>query len=86
MMTKFLREPNNTTRIIILLAKIPPVQIVTVKIVEPGSRVSVLLYLIISEPFKKNDVISLSIIMLSATVVKVLSRSLDLYNSIQLSK
>ena len=85
-MTKFLREPNNTTMIIRIFAKIPPVQIVTVKIVEPGSRVSVLLYLIISEPFKKNDVISLSIIMLSATLVKVLSRSLDLYNNIRLSK
>ena len=77
MMTKFLREPNNTTRIIRLFAKIPPVQIVTVKTVEPGSRDSVLLYFITSEPFiEKNEVslISLSILMLSATPIKVLSK------------
>ena len=77
MMTKFLREPNNTTMIIRLFAKIPPVQIVTVKIVEPGNRNFVLLYFITSEPFiEKNEVsiISLSIFMLSATPIKVLSK------------
>ena len=70
MITYFLREPNNTTMIMRLFATIPAVQIVRVKIVEPGSADSALLYLLTSDLLKKNnELFVISIFSLLSTAI-----------------
>ena len=53
--TYFLREPNNTTMIMRLFARIPTVQIVRVRIVELGSVDPVLLCFKIGVPFMETN-------------------------------
>ena len=66
MITYFLREPNNTTIMIILFAKIPAIQIATLKVVKPGSADLLLLYFKIFSSKNMNELFG---IMLSLFVL-----------------
>ena len=66
MITYFLREPNNTTIMIILFAKILAMQIATVKVVKPGSADLVFLYFKIFSSKNMNELFG---IMLSLFVL-----------------